>query len=373
MPNKQRKKKKNMNKSSTVNGSKGKKATILPKMSSDASGSTTAVSFSMCTMDYARCLADPFGGPLGCIPNYPALFTRKTRVFSKGTFSTSQNVGAAGFGFIVMDPLHGIANDAAWVNASTNTYNFPVIDTVPVAGVTGFFSNSDYTAAQFGTIADLAEVRLVSAGLRYRYIGTELNRGGISVSLMEPNHQNLQGNNFGDIDGYLESVRLPIDRTWTTILYRPVDNSDLNFTGNPAPAVFTADNNYIAAVFADPGIAMPMEFEAYAVYEVTGRNVRAKTPSHVDGVGFDAVHAATQISSAILAPTKRPTSDTVAQFVNSALSYAGSAMSIVQKHPATPELAGQSANAHGSFLSGFDWAGAIKTGIGVASTLLGFL
>lgn len=327
------------------------------KREANAASGATLVKLSHCASEYAQALANPYTGPLACVPNFPALPTRKVRTWARGTFAT----GTAGFGYIVMSPMRACVNDTVFLMSSFSTYTGTTIDvTLPTnPGVGSHTANADYVTANIGPSNQLVQPRLVAAGLRVRYIGTELDRGGQLVGLMEPNHQSLAGVNFGTVDGYPESRRLPPTRTWCSLLYRPVDGGDLNFFATTIPGAFAVDgDNYMAWCVQAPGAAVcTLEFEAYCVFEYIGRDVRGKTPSHVDNVGFGAVHAATQLHEDLLRPNTRDPTALAKEFKSASAEYAGRATTTVQKHHATGP-------------SGFDWASVGAAAMDIGKGLL---
>jgi len=282
---------------------------------------------SHCSSDYARSLANPFSGPEACVPNYPVLLTRKTRVFARGTFST----GTAGFGFIAADPVNAVANNLNGVIASTPTFAGTTLSSA-AAGVAGFSTNSEFTAAQFGETTALLQKRVVSAGLRIRYVGTVFDQGGQVLGFSDPEHNNLFGRTFADIDGELESARLVVSKNnWSTVRYRPFFESDLQLNGD-FPATVLVDGSFYMAFLvqaASAGTSLTYEYEFYVNHEISGKNVRSKTASHFDPTGFGAVHAAT-ITSKALMPSQQSTGESEKTFLTTATQYLNEAVSFGQ-------------------------------------------
>lgn len=296
------------------------------------------MNLSPCAREYAASLANPFTGPAACIPDYPALLTRKVRVWAKGTFATSATTG---FGCIVMDPLQGVCGDSSYFVASTTSALNSVTPTFTQAaggaGNTYSASNSEYSLANFDGGANGSTVRVVSAGLRVRYIGTELNRGGQIIGLTDPNHNSIMtadgvGKTLSDIEGNSESRRFAVDRTWKCVLFRPVDNNDNVLVSNDFmigdQAIFAPGHLYMTFYIqaASATTSLSYEWEAYANYEVAGRNVRGKTPSHYDPNGFASVHAATAHSNLLL-PSENTEPDRVSKFLTHAEHYLNNALS----------------------------------------------
>jgi len=305
---------------------------------------------------YAASLANPTIDMEAALPSFPAMMTRKMHVYSKGVFSTG-TLASGNFGWILFDPLRAAVQDLDCVDISLTTSTSTLaLQTVPVVGDALFaFSNSEYLAASIG-VTPLAQFRLVSACIRVRYIGTNLNEGGQLVGLMDPNHGSLAGKTFANFDAYDESVRFPVDKKWTMISWKPVEASDLSFV-SAFPAKGNATYPMGFAVQGPSGVQIPLEYEVYANFEFTGTNVRQKTPSPVDTLGFDAVHAITATGD-IGSPHQKDPKAHAAQTTKAAGAYLHRVGS--KPHPKSK--------------SGWDTAGDILKGIGgVAGSILSFL
>jgi hypothetical protein len=263
---------------------------------------------SKATSDYARSLANPVAGPLTGIPVHPAQFSKKFRTWVKGAFDVQS---LNGIGWIGFSPKSAVTNDSDTCLTSktggTQAYWFDF--DLGTGQQNQFMSNSEYASAQIGDLDNQFVYRLVSASVRVRYIGTELNRSGQVVGLLDPNHTTLQGRTLSDLDGEETSKRFPVNRDWITVLYRPVDSDDFNFD-NAIPTYVPGsgtDKNYFMgfAIQSPIGVSTPFEFECHATFEAFGKNIRAMTPSHVDSTGFAAVHAVSQLG-VNLRPTTLP-------------------------------------------------------------------
>lgn len=292
---------------------------------------------SHCAADYAAALANPFTGPLACIPDYPVLMTRKVRSFAKGVVST----GTAGFGFVAITPQNGVANDLRFCGFTDAAFTgtAPTMTTGNVTGINYSSSNAEYVAATFGS--GLNQYRVVSCGLRIRYVGTELDRGGQLVGYHDPQHFSIMaspgvGRTVSSLDGEVESRRFPVDRSWKTVLYRPVDDVDNQLdpgTRFMGPVLdVDADGVWYMTFYilaASAATSLTYEWEAYATYEISGRNVRGKTVSHFDPPGFASVHAAS-VQTQLLLPSQLNDGERVTSFLREAGSYLNTAISGVR-------------------------------------------
>lgn len=304
-------------------GRKGLKAASA-NLNNTAKKARKLVTLSKPTVDYARCLGNPFSGPLAQLPNAPANHTKKFRTFIRGGFEAQTSNGHA---WIMATPRVGVVNDVSSVSGSLTTgTNISWFNTS--VGADRFFAttNSEYTTAQVGTGENQLEYRVVSSGLRIRYTGTELNRGGIVVGIQDPNHNSLQDRLLTSVDAEEVSRRFNVKRDWITILYSPVNNGDLNFHSTlPAgpPELW-----YLGfAIQAPAGTPSTYEFEFYSCYEAFGKNIRAMTPSPVDAAGFAAVHSASSLGSAL-----RPTDSPVGKVERTILAATAKHMAVSSSH-----------------------------------------
>jgi hypothetical protein len=319
----------------------------------------TLVSFGSDTKVYLNSLADPFDAPPGKVVIHPVMFSRSAKYWIKGTFTCG-----ATHAFVVFSPELMVANNAAAVNHSTTASAGSTIQLNPVAGVGFDSSNSDYPAASFGAGPAFAQFRLVSAGLRIRYIGTELNKGGECVGLHQPNHGTLDGQNIPGLLAHREARKKPVSpKVWTTILWRPVDNQDFDFKQQVLPAVYGVSDNYMGFILAPPSAPgdFRFEYEAVSNFEIVGRDVHSKTLSGSDPLGFAAAHAAVQSAPHLVSPHQESADTVKKQLHAAAASVATSQMTSVQKHPAKDT----------GFFSHFDWAGIANKVLPTVGSLIG--
>lgn len=298
-------------------------------------GSSTApiVRMSECASNYAKCLANPFTGPIGCLPVSPSVLSYKFRVWSKGTLQT----GTTGTGFIYADHRTGAANDIGIAIHSTNTYAGSTL-AFTGAGTAFVTSNSPFTDSAYGSTPASNAFRVVSAGIRVRYIGTELNRGGQIIALADPTGAPMSGLTAAQMLAEPTARKFPVIRSWTSVLWRPTTVQDRNWDTNPGNYDSIGTFGTIAIMVISPGaVEADYEFEVAAVYEVNGRNVRGQTVTPVDTVGQEAVYSASLTSPSIM-PHQEAHESTALKFLQEAAhgigklnSYMTSAEEVVNK------------------------------------------
>jgi len=268
---------------------------------------------------YARCLVNPFSGPLTGIPTEPVLYSQVDRIFSRGTLVT----GTAGVGFVSMSPSSMVANDVGGVEFSTAAYAGNAIDASAAAGTGFVLSNSTFAAADFGPDGAQVQYRIVSAGLRIRYTGQNLTRGGRSIGLHEPSHDTLDGDATAKLLSYDNSGSFVPAETidWATVLYRPVLDTDWNFK-TVVPAFQTTA--FMGFLIENPVATSPFsyEFESYVVVEFQGTQLRHKVSSMADATGASAVHSTMVLAAKLRKPHQFPEKELEERAVAAANHYA---------------------------------------------------
>jgi hypothetical protein len=203
-------------------------------------------------------------------------------------------IGSGDFGYVVVRPGSLAASDQNSVFYTDSSFAGTAIATSGT-GVLAAKSNSDYVNAQFGISG--VQFRLVTVGVRIKYRGTELNRGGRVIALEEPDHQSLIGLNASALLAYRQATSLrPTggDKWMELVSSGPKVPEELEYS-----AVFSGgQTNGHYLVFAFEGQAnMAFEFEVFANFELIGSAVRGKTPSHHDGPGAFAVSNALTVAA----------------------------------------------------------------------------
>ncbi len=181
--------------------------------------------------------------------------------------------------------------------------------TSPAAAVAGAlaakFANSPFTAAQIAEGPDKINFRVVAAGIRARYIDTQLKRGGRFFAVQQPGHDSLNAvsiSSLGDFDSAL------VDRVgddWVTVLHSPYDAGELAFSNTEGEdgAELTMSHPYMAIGVQGPsGTPIAFEYEAFAVYEFIGVAALTKTATEADPTGFSAILNAANATTHLTVP-----------------------------------------------------------------------
>ena len=186
MSNKQqprRQKSKQPNNNNNNNNRNAKKQ--MPKLSRaqqvfNAQGDPRASPMSPQIRDYAHALANPFEASPAGVPVFPVVASQKVKCFFKEFIVTSSTTGQ---GYIAVRPASIVANDADGVIYTDNTWAGATIAATGTGVLLGR-TNSPFTTTNFST--DETQYRLVSVGIRYRFAGIVLDRGGIGLPRVAP-------------------------------------------------------------------------------------------------------------------------------------------------------------------------------------------
>ena len=319
------------------------------------------------TQKYARAVADPFEAAVCGIPSYPSLPSLKKKVWVKGTFATS---GTTGFGFIAADPRASIVNDVGAVIFSDASYTHSHARNTSFGSVTAV-SNAPYTTAQLDSASDGVSFRVVASGLRIRYIGSELNRGGFKIGLVDPTNSTIIDRQIPQFEAETQSKRFAVDRKWTTLLYKPTTYSQVQFnyglsTGGSTPdpaTVIGTDRAYwlgFAVQAASASTSLSYEYELFTIVEYQGSIGTGQTLTMYDPVGHAAVDAV-GISSRALTPSQLSSPERIKTVLSHVSQYVKHGVSSFQSGGSPPtDSRAIKAPGNGSWLeSAFSWVEAL--------------
>lgn len=310
---------------------------MASKKSSSRPRAVVAPRFALspCAALYANAIANPFSVEEGvCIPSSSSLMRPSQKVRSHMRFVAA--VGKS-IGFAIFSPC--LANNKYTVHYTNSSFAGTNMDFL--LGTTGGMNAArmttlPYTLGEFtdGSVFNGARVqgRIVSYGIRWRYIGTELNKGGRLYCLVHPDHDNLYGNDFSTLGSFKECLTLPCSRSWQETCIFSQSASETNYPmaqyalNNSAATVVSQDameelqaiyplsqmqflhNTYVTpnstgvtglcgggpvAIVFDGVEGNQYEFEVIQHTEFIGYITQSMlTKSHADSVGFAAVQQA---------------------------------------------------------------------------------
>lgn len=243
---------------------------------------------SHCAALYAASLADPFNVHGVCVPNTPCFPSKKSTYWVKGSLTTS-----ATSGWIFANPYDALTNESSCAWWTDGLADVPVLnDNSAVLGISSSASNTPWVNANFASAKDKLQYRVVSAGLRIRYTGTELDKGGTVVGLSVPTNHSLTGYTR---ENFLQLLGVHVDapgRDWHSVVWTPAEEAQLDYSSvNPAGyTVMGAVPNCLGFYVKPPGTAVPYEFEFYVNVELMGSPVASSmTRMHADPIGFASI------------------------------------------------------------------------------------
>lgn len=239
---------------------------------------TQKIQVEQCSQNYLLSLINPYKSIDACIPSSFPLKSQKVHVFNRGTLS----LGTTGVGYITCTPT--LANDTLVVthtqgtsvgtsntsiNAFTNLINLFMLK-IP-------FSSADI-AGRF------IQGRIVSCGLRVRYIGRSDALNGLIRSIEEPDHSTLAPLTPNEIYSYDQtSVQRPSESEWTSVNYSgPTTPNDVEFANVQYPLGNVPFMAHIIAGLAGDEYA----WEIYENIEYIGKLATSKTLNGTDPRGY---------------------------------------------------------------------------------------
>jgi hypothetical protein len=249
-----------------------------------------------------------------CIPTFPCSNSRKYWMITRLNGVSSGTTG----GFAVMFAPTRLANDHLTTNNrdcaiiitdtlwTGNGSSFPVCDdftanTPCATGVSAVNINTEFASADlaFGSSQlsrmNVVKYRVVYSGIRFKYIGTQMNLAGTCFMIQTPVHEslsNLSTLNLSQIPGFVE---VDITRQWHELSYCPVDEEEYGYKADycvNAPS-FGLNNasmmqtpsligHFLGFLVFGSVINSPFAIEVITGYEIIGNGIGGKTPSSSD-------------------------------------------------------------------------------------------
>lgn len=228
---------------------------------------------------------NPFQKESARLPVWPVLPTYLITTWATSTGATN----ASGIGWVSVFPANGVVRDAnvAVVSDGNNANVFDPTD----PGITTMSTNSNYTLGDFTftntSIVNPYQMRPVSVGVRVRYIGTELNRGGRLLMGIRPNRLNDQFPlAYSEISSWPGYKDLKFDNAWHGLHRQITQDQDFLFQAfyadeaepgwryNEDQTMFSLDTMPNINIFViSPVEKAPFEVQVYCHYEIIGTNL----------------------------------------------------------------------------------------------------
>lgn len=294
-----------------------------------------------CSTHYINALFNPFDTPAGvCVPadSFP-MPSQKVKTFQRGSF----NLGTTGYGYITFAPTPWSDYPSVYYTASNSVGG---VNTIATAYTN--IANSVNAKLPYNWVTDVnlnksVQARIVAAGLRVRYSGTEDARQGLYVAYEDQDLGDAGPLSFAAVRDINQSrsKRPSGDGTWdNTVCYSgpvaPIQTEFSEYTyplsQNLQPTAPTGGTSpYV--MYCQGGAGQAVEFEICMHIEYIGRKVQGKTPSHSDAITYGKILETTKSFSAVhpIAPSDTQSGfqkfmglvrDTLPQLVNVASAVA---------------------------------------------------
>lgn len=235
--------------------------------------------------------------------------------------------GTNNYGFVGFSPT-SFANDSTTSAAPLifTISNYAGQDFDPQTSTPGVISanltRNPYTSAQYASTTG-PRTRIVAAGIRIRYTGALIDRGGTVTVFRHPDNANMPTQSWTSLVGMSNSVSIGVTDKWTTLNWIPSKPAD--------QAYGTPDHKVCMGFFiqsAKPGATFSVQTIVH--YEHIGSTVLT-TPSHSDAQGMSAIRNSLP---QFIEPIAEKYEKTVMQNINNyllagstvAVSYAASAL-----------------------------------------------
>jgi hypothetical protein len=248
----------------------------------------------------------------------PALPTERYFTTCRNTITCTagQYVG------IFLNPAKGVTNDVPfmWTNIGDITTEFS-FSTGAGWTTTSSIALGPYADSEFADAA--LEFRVVGAGLRIRYSGTQLNMGGTACAIMSPDASELWGET---VDGVMRWPNVePIDmgRGWHQASWYPTTPADFEYDSSPSSGGGSGSRSSLGMAFVAAADSV-ISVETIVHVEAVGSRARPSKQGAADYIGVPAVN---QVASqkALHAPEKS-TFRTLLDYANSTTDAIGEAL-----------------------------------------------
>jgi len=147
-----------------------------------------------CESMYLRARLNPFDPSLVGKVCYPGALVKRSQKYET-TWSGNVTIGTAGVGYIIWDPTYVndksavFFTDATYAGTSASAFSITAGSGVNAQTMYGPYATGDFNPGDLGE----CQGRVVANGLRIRYTGTELNRGGNAIIVYNEQGGSLVG------------------------------------------------------------------------------------------------------------------------------------------------------------------------------------
>lgn len=199
-----------------------------------------------CEAKYALACIDPFHPQAegSCVPKLPARSSYKVSGKIFGTMHMGDSANA--LGYVVAKPC--LANDldcVAYTEAQATADEIFTDAQEPVnklsrVACTDLPVNYNQLVAPDERHGPTARGRIISAGLRVRYIGDQESMNGVLYAYSSPGHESIENMGPDEFKKQMSCRRIPITRKWVTVTCSAVEDHELNYSSDKFPSYLQA-------------------------------------------------------------------------------------------------------------------------------------
>jgi hypothetical protein len=275
------------------NGRRGRKRAPKPRAQRGArqKPAASAVVIPECTKKYAYALTNPIRAHLEgvagvCVPDSSLVPSEKRSFIVRGTFHT----GGSGSGYVGVNIPQAFGGDTPMVYMSTSGNTATAATTIDSGAYTSVFLPIATVPWLQTSIGSAREMRVVAVGIRARYLGTLLNRGGRFVTYRSPTNAPADGMSAASMTASPSSRIYPVGSEWVNVAWTPITSEDFEY-GTQVPLF----NQSKIVLYAESPVAnQPYEWECVFFVESIGSSIAAPTRTDSDVVGFGAAQIIAQ-------------------------------------------------------------------------------
>lgn len=262
---------------------------------------------SPCSTAYAQARFNPFSNRTGidgrvtslpCVPNGVAPASFRYQSSARGVFT----IGTSGLGYVAISPY--AACTSATPSAGVYTTNTFTQSTYQPSGtgVTAFNNNSTYDAATWSGNA-AQNFRIVGCGLKIKYSGSEMNRGGRNLAFRTMTNAPIPtGATQALIQQYRSTGILSVKRPPEEIVWAPDEIEQTSFW----TYVDGTTNIITMGMFVFGASAgQAFDFEAIWYFESIGQSTFGIQRTEADPVGFALVNSAVPMIQNEMSPERQ--------------------------------------------------------------------
>jgi hypothetical protein len=216
--------------------------------------------------------------------------------FCRGIFNSNTTTG---FGFVGFNPYVAVGNgqlaNFAPVKYTNTGFTGSSLSSAPATGLATANTNSVVAYTSIGEIsgnsADQVNYRVVGAGVRVRYMGTELDRGGRFIGACHPdNFSYKSGVTAAELLADSGVATTAVDRKWHSVLWTPRNPSDYEFNDGSTDEPFLPSGDVepgvlVIAYQAGGLVAVSIEFECFVQFEIIGPGAHGQMRRLPDPIG----------------------------------------------------------------------------------------